>query len=104
MIKVSYSSLDDSIVELVVDGHADFAKYGEDIVCSAVSAVVVGGFNALKNSDDYKLTSQDGYASLKLLGVSNEHDKVVVKTILRQLETIADSYPRNVEVKEKRSD
>ncbi len=56
MIKVHIKRASDGFVEdFKVSGHAGFAEYGEDIVCSAVSAVVltaVGYAESLYNPDD----------------------------------------------------
>ena len=44
-LKIKY--INDVISELEVKGHSNFAPKGSDIVCAGVSAIVVGGINAI---------------------------------------------------------
>ena len=46
MIKATFVYCDKDLKSLTVKGHANSAPYGEDLVCAAISAIVVGGLNA----------------------------------------------------------
>ena len=83
--------------ELVTSGHADSAPYGEDLVCAAVSGIVLGGINALKGND-YKLKSDEKSGKLQLLNIGemSSHDKIVIETIVSQLQAIARDNPKFV--------
>jgi uncharacterized protein YsxB (DUF464 family) len=99
MIKILVTSLHDEIQELLVQGHASM-KHNleiEHLICSAVSSVVTGGFNAIKD-DEVKLELRDGYARLQSSGSLSEHDKVVVETMIIQLQTIKNSYPKHLRI------
>ncbi|WP_062355491.1 ribosomal-processing cysteine protease Prp [Bacillus kwashiorkori] len=49
MIKVTiYETETDTIRGFTVEGHANFAKRGSDIVCAGVSAVTFGMLNAIE--------------------------------------------------------
>ena len=48
-ITVRYSDTGE-FVSLHSVGHANSGDYGKDIVCAAISAVILGGINALKGS------------------------------------------------------
>ena len=50
MITVSYSKNNEIISLIEVTGHALFAPKGQDIVCSAVSSIMIGGLNNLKRA------------------------------------------------------
>ena len=78
------------IVSLEVKGHASSDEEGKDLVCAAVSAVVIGGFNALINPKDYSIVLQKGLASIKTDCHLSEHDSIVLNTIMISLETIAE--------------
>ena len=52
MIKVEIIKEVDNIKQVTVDGHADFAEHGSDIVCAGVSAVVFGLINSVDVLDD----------------------------------------------------
>ncbi|GIP31375.1 ribosomal-processing cysteine protease Prp [Paenibacillus sp. J2TS4] len=50
MIKIIINrrTSDDAIHSFSVQGHADFAESGKDIVCAGVSAVTIGTVNAIE--------------------------------------------------------
>lgn len=103
MIKITVlTSSSSSFVSLEAKGHANSAPEGEDLVCSAVSAVILGGFNALQDEKNYEAKANKGYACLRAEKAPNEHDAVVIETIVIQLESIASSYPQNVALERKK--
>jgi uncharacterized protein YsxB (DUF464 family) len=65
MITILLKETDGHFVSLEAKGHANSAPYGADLVCAAVSAVILGGFNALTNAKTYEAKASEGYASLK---------------------------------------
>ncbi len=85
-------------------GHAEFDKIGSDIVCSAISSVIVGGLNAIDNTKDFDISIKSG--NVKCLKKKDKNislnDKVVLKTIRIQLETIKESRPKNISIREER--
>ena len=98
MIRVIVETLNDEIVCMKVSGHAGSAEYGRDLVCAGVSAVVTGGFNAIEDTNCYEIALSEGYAYIKQKNEPNPKDKVVLKTILTQLETIEESYNKFIEI------
>ena len=55
MIKVTvYQNQDDVIYGFYMEGHAGFAEFGSDIVCSAVSALVINTMNSIDKFTDDK--------------------------------------------------
>ena len=55
MIKITASRNDGKIVNLTVKGHANSAPKGEDLVCAAVSSILVGGCNALNQTNCFTI-------------------------------------------------
>jgi uncharacterized protein YsxB (DUF464 family) len=50
MIKVSiYKNVDNLITGFSLSGHADYSQYGSDIVCAAVSVLVINTINSIEN-------------------------------------------------------
>ena len=89
MIKVVIKTDESSqkITSIEVKGHSGKAPYGKDLVCAAVSAILTGGFNALKDKEyDFKL--DEGHAYVKALDIPSDYDAVVLKTIQIQLQTV----------------
>ena len=88
MIKIAVNHLNNKIVELEIKGHANSGPYGSDLVCAAVSAVTIGGLNNLNNPQAYEIKISEGHIHVKLVEKSNEHDEIVLETIVKSLETI----------------
>ncbi len=98
MIEVNYLENNSVISKLEISGHANFDKKGKDIVCSAVSAIGVGGINALINIDKIEVVIKEGYILVNGSGLNNEYNQIVLKTMLTQLKTIEKSYSKYIKV------
>lgn len=98
MINVKVSYTNGHFVSLEAKGHANSAPYGKDLICAAISAIILGGFNALKDGEkNYEVQVNEGLATLsRKLGENSEHDETVLETIVTQIESVASSYPKNV--------
>lgn len=101
MILVNYSKKDGKICLIESEGHSNYDEAGKDIVCSAVSAIIIGGFNALNCEESLDITVKKGYAKCVVKDEVSEHDYDVLDTMLIQLMTIEKSYPEFVKVLEK---
>ena len=103
MIKVSIEKNNTKIVSLEVSGHSNYDEKGKDIVCAGVSAIVVGGLNALLNEDktsiDYKC--KEGYAYVFVKNIDNVNINMILDVITTQLYTIEESYPKFIKIIEK---
>ena len=101
----NYSQLkkDGKIINLSLLGHAESAPYGNDLVCSAVSAVVFGGLNALENPKSFKITTseKDGSVEVEAKEAVSMHDYQVLDTILIQLKSIEESNSKFISIIEK---
>ena len=102
MIKVVVTYRNDKINSLEVSGHANSAPHGEDLVCSAVSAIVTGGANAINNKKDFDLKISEGYARIKSKNIISKEDEIVLDTIVTQLKTIEESYAKFIKIEERK--
>lgn len=104
MIKINYNLNNDLFDLLESNGHANYSELGSDIVCSAVSAIIIGGLNAIKNIDDYKISKNDGgYLKIEFIGNNQDHDDyIVLKTMLIQLMSIEKSYSKFIKISKKK--
>ena len=103
MIKVNIEKNNTRIVSLEVSGHSNYDEKGKDIVCAGVSAIVVGGLNALLNENkktiDYEC--KDGYAYVFVKDIDNDNINKILDVITTQLYTIEESYPKFIKIIEK---
>lgn len=97
MIEIIYKN-NNNHIEFSSKGHADFDKIGKDIICSAVSSIIIGGLNAIKEIDSFQIKIEKGDAEVKSLKPVSEHDNIVFETMLIQLKTIEENYPKNLKV------
>ena len=82
---------------LTLEGHAGYAPAGKDIVCAAVSALVLALAERLQEKNLVReLVMRPGYVRIAMRGADREAE--LVKCGLRQLER---RFPQCVEVIEK---
>ena len=101
MIHINANRKDGKIVYLSIQGHANSAEEGKDIVCAAVSAISVGGINALQNPDNFNLKVEKGDVEVSVKSAANEHDYQVLETMLIQLKSVEETNSKYIKVVEK---
>ena len=101
MIKITANRNDGKIINLTVKGHANSAPKGEDLVCAAVSSILVGGCNALSAPNCFAIKLDSGDAEIKELKRANEHDYEVLETMVIQFKTVEETNKKFLQVIEK---
>ncbi|MCD7716228.1 MAG: ribosomal-processing cysteine protease Prp [Lachnospiraceae bacterium] len=80
----------------VFDGHADYLPYGEDIVCSAVSALAVNTANSVDafTEEIFELeTAEDGgYLKMIFPNGANEKTSLLMDSLVLGIRSIRDEY------------
>ena len=97
MVNVLVEISGKKIAKISATGHANHKINGQDIVCSAISAVLAGGMNALDGKKHIVLIEK-GDTSFTRCGKLSYHDELVLETIITQLISIEKSYPENIKV------
>ena len=95
MIKVSVSRDKCGYRGLECKGHADYAgKGGQDIVCAAVSALVINTVNSLEafTHDRFTAEDKDGYVKLAFPERQSPEGKLLMDALLLGLNEISRSY------------
>ena len=89
MISVRITSKHNKVDSLEIKGHANSAEYGKDLVCAGVSAISVGGLNALASLKDknIELKMSGGHILIRNAS-SNEEAQIILNTIIIQLQTV----------------
>ena len=84
-------------LRLTADGHAGFSEAGKDIVCAAVSALLLALAERLQEKNLVReLIMRPGYVTIAMRGAEREAE--VIKCGLRQLER---RFPQCVQVEDK---
>lgn len=99
-----FVSRDEGMLGFTVQGHADAGDYGEDIVCSAVSALCqtayLGIEEVAKATCDTHI-APSGEMTLLVYPENNPGWKdvqVLLKTLRLGLGSIAEGYPQNIQI------
>jgi uncharacterized protein len=103
-LSVVYERCKGAIVGFAVRGHAGFARHGQDIVCAAVSGLVLSAAHGLAAHCKVSPAIQDGPARyvLRLRGAGNSRAQAVLATLVSGLKAIAKTYPHKLWVKQGR--
>jgi uncharacterized protein len=93
-----------AIVAFQMRGHAGFARAGRDIVCAAVSALVLSAANGLRTHCQASPVISDTPEryDLSLTRPTNARAQSVLETLVSGLKAIAASYPAYLRVKQGR--
>ena len=94
------------ITSFKLDGHAGFAKSGDDIVCSAASALAQTAVQGLKMVADIDIMYEikDGYLSCNLPKELTERQQLmstaILETMFVGLKNIEQNYKKHIYVRE----
>jgi len=96
---ISVQVVGNPINKVIVDGHALYADFGKDLVCAGISTIVIGTINALVEINMKKpiFKVKEGHTEIEF--EENNNDQIIARTMVAQLKTVAESYPKNVEIK-----
>ena len=85
-----------------VKGHANYAPYGQDIVCSAVSTLVQTLIQSVEEltTDKISYNMSPGTVDIKFWCLSDQ-SKVLIDAFFIGIEGIAEAYPDNVKLTER---
>ena len=85
---------------LEISGHAEYEKYGKDLVCASVSSIIFGLMNCLDGFDDVSVIKEKNH--IEIINKSREEkiNNYFNLTII-QLKTIEESYGEFIKVERK---
>ena len=94
MITITVKKRNGNYLEFVSKGHAGYAEEGQDIVCAAVSALIITTVNSLEKFTDDKFDVQenDGFVSIHFRNDLSERGMLIMDSLLLGLTEIAGSY------------
>ncbi len=102
MIKITLYQLNNGTPSgFKIKGHADFAKSGDDIVCSAVSSAAYLVANTVTDIMHINATAtqrQSGEMILKIPKESAEKSKDILLGFKLHIEELTKQYPKNVTI------
>ena len=97
MIKVKVEKKNISIL-----GHAEYADYGNDIVCASASSIVMCSVEAIANFDINAIDIKQSKDKLDVIINSNDDiTKKLVNNMINCLKELEKKYPKNIEIIDK---
>lgn len=82
-----------------ITGHANFDDYGKDIVCAAVSSIIMTSIEGIATFDKMAVDIQE--ETDKLIIIINKHDDITDKLIdnmSKCIQEVANKYPQNIKI------
>ncbi|WP_313128673.1 ribosomal-processing cysteine protease Prp [Anaerocolumna sp.] len=97
MIKVSmYNNAEGKIIGFSCSGHAGFAESGQDIVCSAVSVLVINTMNSIesftRDTFEYKENEKSGMIDFKIVSELSNESSLLLNSLFLGLQGIQEEY------------
>ncbi|MBP1754914.1 MAG: hypothetical protein H6Q59_1312 [Firmicutes bacterium] len=97
MINVSiYKNAENLVTGFKLSGHADYSEYGSDIVCAAVSALVINTINSIENftSDRFSLDQDEkkGFIEFHVISDLSNNSNLLISSLILGLQGIAEEY------------
>lgn len=100
MIKVIITKDKDLYQKVEVIGHAMYADYGKDIVCSSVSSIVTTTVNGILSFDKDSLSYEVSENGLIISNIKADNiTQTLIKNMISLLKELSENYPDNVKVK-----
>ena len=99
MIKVKITKEGSLIKNIIITGHANYAEYGKDIVCAAVSATVLTTLNGIIALDNSILVVEQKQDKL-IIDVKKEEQisQIFINNMINCLEQLVIDYPKNKKI------
>ena len=94
MINITVKKRKGSYLDFLSKGHAGYAEEGQDIVCAAVSALIITTVNSLEKftDDKFDVQEKDGFVSIHFRNDLSERGMLLMDSLLLGLTEIAGSY------------
>ncbi|HHV12244.1 MAG TPA: ribosomal-processing cysteine protease Prp [Clostridiales bacterium] len=97
MINVSiYKNAENLITGFKLSGHAKFSEHGSDVVCSAVSALVINTINSIESftSDQFELEQDEktGMMEFHVASPMSSNANLLLSSLALGLQGVVDEY------------
>ncbi len=96
MISVKIFKHEDQYTGFVMDGHAKYGRFGKDIVCAAVSALVLTTVNSVENFTEDSFSGDaspdGGHISMEFEAPNSSDLQLLIKSMILGLSEIEKKY------------
>lgn len=96
MIKFSLQSKENKIIGFELKGHANFADYGNDIICAAVSALAINTINSIttftQDTFDYTVDEKKGHLFFRIISNVSDESNLLLNALNLGITGIKEEY------------
>ncbi len=97
-IKVDYQK--EKVREIKITGHAEYAKKGRDIVCAAISSIVITSVNGLLRLDEKAIDYYQEEDLMRIIVKKKDNvTNTLIVNLIELLFDLQDQYPKNIEIR-----
>lgn len=98
MIKVEVVKENNLYKKVSIIGHAMYADYGKDIVCSAVSSIVTTTINGCIALDKDSLSYEVNDKGVFISNIVGDNTNTLINNMVSLLKELEEKYPTNIKV------
>ena len=98
MIKVEVVKENNLYKKVSIIGHAMYADYGKDIVCSAVSSIVTTTINGCIALDKDSLSYEVNDKGVVISNIIGDNTNTLINNMVSLLKELEEKYPTNIKV------
>ena len=100
MVRIETNKENNKYTKITFKDHANYDKFGKDIVCAAVSSTMLCTVNAIYLFDDDSIDIVKDN-NLFIIKVVKENDitNKLLENMMRCLKSIEEQYPKNIKIK-----
>jgi uncharacterized protein YsxB (DUF464 family) len=97
MINVAiYKNAENMVTGVQLSGHADYSKHGSDVVCAAVSALVINTINSIEHftSDEFSIEQDEkkGFIEFHVVSELSNNTSLLLNSLVLGLNGVAEEY------------
>ena len=94
MLNITVFVKDRDYIGVRSEGHAEYDDPGKDIVCAAVSTLMINTLNSIESftEDDFEGGEDDGFLEFMLEGRISDESKLLMKSLVLGLTSVQESY------------
>ena len=105
MIKIAIKENDGQFNEITINGHAKYDESGRDIVCAAVSSIVITSINGIMRLNYDAIDYMEADDEMKI--IMKKADDIIntlLFNMVELLEELKTQYPNNIEIRRCKND
>ena len=104
MISVRIVRKNNIIESIHCNGHAGYADYGKDIVCSSFSTMIITTINAILEFDKNAISYTDNN-NLNIINIKKDNiTNRLLENLVHMINELKENYDKNINIKEEDHD